>query len=154
MSTDVLGRLVEVVAGKPLGKVLSERIFEPLGMDDTSFNLPHSKIDRLTELFQRQDDSSYLSVDPPNDQSTWVQPVTLESGGGGLVSTASDYFKFAEMLRCLGALNGSSILGRKTAEYMMRNHCLGELTSQVWGNRFLAKLAMTVLVLVLEARLW
>jgi CubicO group peptidase (beta-lactamase class C family) len=131
VSTDVLGRLVEVVAGKPLGKVLSERIFEPLGMDDTSFNLPHSKIDRLTELFQRQDDSSYLSVDPPSDQSTWVKPVTLESGGGGLVSTAADYFKFAEMLRCLGASNGSSILGRKTAEYMMRNHLPGgaDLTS-------------------------
>ncbi len=125
VSTDVLGRLVEVVAGKPLGEVLAERIFKPLGMNDTSFAVPHSKINRLTELFERCVDNSYISVDPASDQSSWAKPIPLESGGGGLVSTASDYFKFAEMLRGLGTFEGTRVLGRKTAEYMMRNHLPG-----------------------------
>jgi CubicO group peptidase (beta-lactamase class C family) len=94
-------------------------------MNDTSFAVPHSKINRLTELFERRVDNSYISVDPASDQSSWAKPITLESGGGGLVSTAVDYFKFAEMLRGLGTFEGTRVLGRKTAEYMMRNHLPG-----------------------------
>jgi len=131
VSTDALGRFIEAVAGAPLDEVLHTRIFEPLGMDDTYFQLPAEKADRLTSLFTKQADGSRIETDPASAASSWVKPVTLFSGGGGLVSTASDYLKFCEMLRGLGAYEGTRVLGRKTAEYMMRNHLPGnaDLTS-------------------------
>lgn len=125
VSTDVLGRFIEAVTGKSLDKVLHERIFAPLGMHDTSFQLPVDKAGRLTELFEKQNDGSRKQVDPASAESAWVKPITLFSGGGGLVSTASDYLKFCEMLRGLGEYEGVRILGRKTAEYMMVNHLPG-----------------------------
>ena len=131
VSTDALGRFIEAVAGAPLDEVLRTRIFEPLGMNDTYFQLPAEKADRLTSLFTKQADGSRTETDPASAESSWVKPVTLFSGGGGLVSTASDYLKFCEMLRGLGAYEGARVLGRKTAEYMMRNHLPGnaDLTS-------------------------
>lgn len=131
VSTDALGRFIEAVAGAPLDEVLRTRIFEPLGMNDTYFQLPAEKADRLTSLFTKQADGSRIETDPASAESSWVKPVTLFSGGGGLVSTASDYLKFCEMLRGLGAYEGTRVLGRKTAEYMMRNHLPGnaDLTS-------------------------
>ena len=131
VSTDALGRFIEAVAGAPLDEVLRTRIFEPLGMDDTYFQLPAEKAGRLTSLFTKQADGSRVETDPASVDSSWVKPVTLFSGGGGLVSTASDYLKFCEMLRGLGAYEGTRVLGRKTAEYMMRNHLPGnaDLTS-------------------------
>ncbi|MBT6313855.1 MAG: beta-lactamase family protein [Alphaproteobacteria bacterium] len=131
VSTDALGRFIEAVAGAPLDEVLRTRIFEPLGMNDTYFQLPAEKADRLTSLFTKQADGSRTETDPASAESSWVKPVTLFSGGGGLVSTASDYLKFCEMLRGLGAYEGTRVLGRKTAEYMMRNHLPGnaDLTS-------------------------
>lgn len=131
VSTDALGRFIEAVAGAPLDEVLRTRIFEPLGMDDTYFQLPAEKVGRLTSLFTKQTDGSRVETDPASADSSWVKPVTLFSGGGGLVSTASDYLKFCEMLRGLGAYEGARVLGRKTAGYMMRNHLPGnaDLTS-------------------------
>jgi CubicO group peptidase (beta-lactamase class C family) len=131
VSTDALGRFIEAVAGAPLDDVLRTRIFEPLGMDDTYFQLPAEKAYRLTSLFTKQADGSRIETDPASAASSWVKPVTLFSGGGGLVSTASDYLKFCETLRGLGAYEGTRVLGRKTAEYMMRNHLPGnaDLTS-------------------------
>ena len=131
VATDVLGRLIEVVAGKPLDQVLKERIFDPLGMSDTSFQLPVEKAGRFAALYQRQADGSRKQTDPASAESSWAKPVTLFSGGGGLVSTMVDYLKFSEMLRRLGEYEGARVLGRKTAEYMMRNHLPGnaDLTS-------------------------
>lgn len=125
VSTDALGRFIEAVAGAPLDEVLATRIFQPLGMNDTGFQLPAAKADRLTALYQKQADGSRIQVDPASVESSWVKPVTLFSGGGGLVSSAEDYLKFSEMLRGLGQYNGAQVLGRKTAEYMMRNHLPG-----------------------------
>jgi len=134
VATDVLGRLVEVVAGKPLDQVFRERIFEPLGMTDTSFQLPADKTGRLTQLFQRQADGSRQATDPASADSSWAKPVTLFSGGGGLLSTAADYFRFCEMLRGLGQYEGARILGRKTAAYMMRNHLPGNADLTAMGQ--------------------
>lgn len=122
VSTDALGRFIEAVAGAPLDEVLRTRIFEPLGMDDTYFQLPAEKAGRLTSLFTKQADGSRVEIDPASADSSWVRPVTMFSGGGGLVSTVSDYLKFCEMLRGLGAYESARVLGRKTAQYMMRNH--------------------------------
>ncbi len=134
VATDVLGRLIEVVAGKPLDQVFQERIFDPLGMADTSFQLPLEKTGRLTELFTRQDDGGRLAMDPASEKSSWAHKVTLFSGGGGLLSTAADYLKFCEMLRREGEYEGARVLGRKTAQYMMRNHLPGNADLTTMGQ--------------------
>lgn len=134
VATDVLGRLVEVVAGKPLDQVLRERILDPLGMDDTYFQLPAEKAHRLAALYELPAEGPRVLADPGNAESAWVKPVTLFSGGGGLVSTTADYFKFCEMLRRNGEYEGVRILGRKTADYMMLNHLPGNADLTQMGS--------------------
>jgi len=121
MATDVLGRLVEIVSGQPFDLFLRERIFEPLGMIDTDFWVPPEKADRLAELYTQSEMG--LRPVPPSDVALGhgSRPALL-SGGGGLLSTTLDYLRFAQMLLNRGTLNGARILGRKTVEYMVRNH--------------------------------
>ena len=113
-STDVLGRLIEVVSGKTLDVVLQERIFDPLKMVDTGFYVKPENLNRLAEP------NNYLNVT--------VMP-KLFSGGGGLTSTAGDYVRFAQMLLNGGELEGTRILKQETVELMTKDH-LGTL-----GNR-------------------
>jgi CubicO group peptidase (beta-lactamase class C family) len=121
-STDVVGRLVEVLSGMPLGVFFERHILAPLGMVDTAFHVPPRHHSRLAEAFARDPDSGtavqLVEVrDPPN----------FESGGGGLVSTASDYARFLQMLLNGGTLDGSRLLSRKTIEFMTADH-LGPIT--------------------------
>ena len=134
VATDVLGRLVEVVSGMSLDRFFHERIFAPLGMDDTFFQVPVEKAGRLTQLFEKLPDGSRRQSDPASVESSWVKPVTLFSGGGGLCSTVFDYLRFSEMLRRNGALNGARILGSHTADYMMRNHLPGDADLTAMGQ--------------------
>ena len=120
VSTDVLGRLIEVIAGKPLDQVFQERIFDPLGMTDTGFQVPEAKAARLADMFQRSEGERTLA-EKGDAESSWVKPVTLFSGGGGLASTVGDYLKFCEMIRCKGVLGDARILGRRTVELMTMN---------------------------------
>ena len=119
-STDVLGRVIEVVTGESLGEVLQERILKPLGMADTDFHVPAAKHPRLAEAFAR---------DPETDAEVQLlevrQPPTFESGGGGLVSKAMDYARFLQMLLNGGTLDGVRLLSRKTVEYMTADHLGG-----------------------------
>jgi CubicO group peptidase (beta-lactamase class C family) len=115
-STDVLGRVVEVVAGKPLDRFLAERIFAPLGMNDTAFQVPRDKQDRLAEPMP----DKYTGKTP--ELIDVRQPATFFAGGHGLVSTAGDYLRFAQMLLNGGTLNGVRILGPRTVEYMASTH--------------------------------
>ena len=116
-ATDVVGRLVEVVAGEPLGAHLQRVIFAPLGMVDTGFHVPAAAHARFAEPF---------AIDPDGDARIELSdvrvPAALESGGGGLVSTASDYARFLRMLVQGGAHAGVRLLGRKTVEYMTADH--------------------------------
>ncbi len=123
---DVLGRLVEVVSGKSLDTYLKENIFEPLGMNDTGFFVPESKLDRFVSLYQCTPEYS-LSLLESAENSPLTGDVQTLSGGGGLVSTLKDYFYFTEMLRRKGALNGRRLLGRKSVELMTCNHMPGDL---------------------------
>jgi CubicO group peptidase (beta-lactamase class C family) len=121
-STDVLGRLIEVLSGESLGSHLHKHIFAPLGMVDTAFHVPAAKHSRLAEAFAKDPDSGGLVQlldvrDAPN----------FESGGGGLVSTASDYAQFLQMMLNRGALNDTRLLSRKTVELMTADH-LGPIT--------------------------
>jgi CubicO group peptidase (beta-lactamase class C family) len=121
-STDVVGRLVEVLSGQRLGEYFEQHIFAPLGMVDTAFHVPPRHQSRLAEAFAKDPDSGgavqLLEVrSPPN----------FESGGGGLVSTASDYARFLQMLLSGGTLDGTRLLSRKTVEFMTADH-LGPIT--------------------------
>ena len=127
LSIDVLGYLVEVVSGMPLNQFFSERIFKPLGMKDTHFFIPEAKRERLATVYERTKDGPITrkSEEPTVDGSLiystdypYNGPRTYFSGGGGLVSTAPDYVRFAQMMLNGGKFNGVRLLSRKTVELM------------------------------------
>jgi CubicO group peptidase (beta-lactamase class C family) len=122
VATDVVGYLVELLSGQRFDDYLRTQIFEPLGMVDTGFTVPADKIGRFAANYQRPPGSTEATLmDDPTD-SLYTRPRTLLSGGGGLVSTVADYFRFADMLRRGGELGGKRILGPRTIAYMMQNH--------------------------------
>jgi CubicO group peptidase (beta-lactamase class C family) len=121
-STDVLGRLVEVISGQTLGTFLSERILTPLGMTSSGFAVPESDHGRIAEPFLK---------DPENGTAVALldvrRPAIFESGGGGMVATTMDYARFLAMLLGNGRLGSTRLLGRKTVELMTSDH-LGTIT--------------------------
>lgn len=117
-ATDIVGVLVEKMSGQTLDAFLRERIFEPLGMQDTHFNIPQEKIDRLAALYRPDDDGKIELTRAP----AYREPTTYFSGAGGLASTAADYFRFQQMMVNGGELDGARILGRKTVELIITNH--------------------------------
>jgi CubicO group peptidase (beta-lactamase class C family) len=124
-STDVLGALVEVVANKPLDQVLRERVFEPLGMRDTEFYLSPGKTGRLAAVYSQNAGKLERAPAPGTavGQGHYVDgPRKNFSGGAGLLSTATDYARFLEMLRNGGTLDGRRILSRTTVELMTTSH--------------------------------
>jgi CubicO group peptidase (beta-lactamase class C family) len=127
-STDVLGRLVEVVSGQTLDRFLAERILEPLGMNDTKFYLSAEDADRLVTLYQRGDAAPLKPLDRARESRIVVGPKTFFSGGGGLVSTARDYYRFLQMLLNGGELDGTRLVSEKTVELMTRDHVRKEIS--------------------------
>ncbi len=124
-----MGALVEVVARKPLDQVLRERIFEPLGMRDTEFYLSPGKSDRLAAVYSINDGKLERAPTPGNSvgQGHYVDgPRKNFSGGAGLLSTATDYARFLQMMLNGGELDGRRILSRKTVELMTTSH-LGDI---------------------------
>ena len=130
LSIDLLGYLVEVVSGMSLNEFFSERIFKPIGMNDTHFFIPEAKRERLATVYERTKDGPITrkSQEPTVDGSLiystdypYNGPRTYFSGGGGLVSTAPDYVRFAQMMLNGGELNGVRLLSRKTVELMTLN---------------------------------
>ena len=118
---DTLGRIVEVASGLTFDEFLRQRIFEPLGMRDTAFNVPDDRKGRVVTLYGRTPDG--LEHRPVPE---WVATTTLHGGGGGLWSTAGDYLQFAQMLVNRGELNGTRLLGSRTVDLMASNH-VGDL---------------------------
>lgn len=122
-ATDIVGRLVEVLSGQTLDEFLRQRIFEPLGMVDTHFYLPPSKLGRFAANYRPGEDGKVVLTEAPTEESRWLrQPQVYFSGAGGLVSTAADYFRFHQMMLGGGELDATRILGRKTVELMTANH--------------------------------
>ena len=130
VATDVCGHLVELIADTPFDEFLEEQIFAPLGMTDTGFVVPEDKVHRFAANYDRTSDNGMRLIDSP-ESSPYLQDRGLHSGGGGLVSTIHDYYKFASMLLNQGEHAGTRILGRKTVELMTSNHLPnnGDLTS-------------------------
>ncbi len=120
---ETLGHIVEVVSGLTFDQFLQERIFEPLGMRDTSFVVPADKMPRLVTLYESSDAGT---LERQDDNPGWLDTTTLFSGGGGLYSTADDYMRFGQMLLNGGELNGNRLLGLRTVQLMASNH-VGDL---------------------------
>jgi CubicO group peptidase (beta-lactamase class C family) len=146
VSVDVLGRLVEVLSGKPFDQFLQERIFTPLDMRDTGFYVQADKKDRFAKLYSPTKDGK---IQPavicatrqecvekfPNAVPSYLEPPTLLSGGGGLVSTAYDYLRFCQMLLNKGQYDGKRLLSRKTVQLMSSDN-LGTIPGMGPGGGF------------------
>jgi CubicO group peptidase (beta-lactamase class C family) len=117
LSTDVLGRIVEIIEGASLGEVLQERLFGPLHMVDTAFYTPESKLSRRADPF-----SFDFMIAAGADARASTSPPKFESGGGGLLSTLADYTRFAAMLSFGGAIDGARILSPRTLAFMASDH--------------------------------
>jgi CubicO group peptidase (beta-lactamase class C family) len=113
VSIDVMGYLVQKLSGQTFGEFLRTRLFEPLGMKDTFFSVPADKMDRFCSCYMPGKDGKLVIQDDAG-KSTYAEPPKLESGGGGLVSTAHDYMRFCRMMLGGGSLDGVQILSPKT----------------------------------------
>lgn len=128
MSISVAGVLIEVVTGKTLEEFFKERIFEPLGMKDSSFHLPKEKINRFATCYALINDAGkwtlQVSDHPETSEKIEGSKICFDGGGemGGILSTVSDYARFAQLLLNYGDLGGARLLNRKTVELMTRNH--------------------------------
>ena len=139
ISTDVLGRLVEIWSGESLAEFFKNHIFEPLKMIDTGFHVIENKRERFASLYTPSWDASLASVNQPSSpdaqkdrkgtklqesaaKSPYLNSAKIFAGGGGLISTMSDYSRFCQMLLNKGELDGQRLLGKKTVEYMLKNH--------------------------------
>jgi CubicO group peptidase (beta-lactamase class C family) len=121
VAMDVLGRVVEVVSGKTFDRYLEDEIFEPLGMDETAFHATLAMAGRITTLYSRGLDGK-LSPRRPLLRAVNGAEGKLFGGGGGLLSSVSDYLRFTQMLLNGGELDGHRVLNRETVALMMHNH--------------------------------
>lgn len=135
VSTDVLGRVVEVASGRSLDAFFQERIFDPLGMDDTGFRATDPS--RLATLYVPKPGGGLVRSSAMGDAIT--QEPTFLSGGGGLASTLSDYHRFAQMLARGGELDGVRLLGPRTLAYATRNHLPGNADLEEFGRPIFAE---------------
>jgi CubicO group peptidase (beta-lactamase class C family) len=124
LSTDVCGYLVEAISGTRFDRFLQDNIFDPLDMKDTSFYVAPRKVERFAANYERQADKTLKLLDDPQ-RSAYLKEPTFFSGGGGLTGTTADYYRFCEMLRRGGELEGARIIGPRTLELMHRNHLAG-----------------------------
>jgi CubicO group peptidase (beta-lactamase class C family) len=122
VSIDVLGYLIEKLCGMSFGEFLRTRLFKPLGMNDTAFHVPSDKTERFTSCYQPEGSGGGLKLQDDARESTYATPPLLESGGGGLVSTAHDYLRFCRMMLNGGMLDGVQILSPKTVALFSLNY--------------------------------
>lgn len=146
---DILGRIIEVASGRGLDEFLKEEIFEPLGMKDTFFTLPDDRVGRFASLYTCLDPENMMGLGARGDgalnlvedaENSAFRATTTFSGGGGLLSTADDYFAFAEMLRKWGEHDGARILSASMTRYMRRNFLPGDIASM--GPKSFAEMPM------------
>ena len=117
-STDHVAVLVEKISGQPIDVFLKERIFEPLGMHDTFYNVPREKVDRVAAVYRPTEDGKSELMRAPE----FREPTTYFPGVAGLNGTSADYFRFAQMIANGGELDGVRLLGRMTVDLMISNH--------------------------------
>ncbi|MFA5678522.1 MAG: serine hydrolase domain-containing protein [Pseudomonas sp.] len=124
LATDVCGYLVQQLSGMPLDDYFAKYILQPLGMQDTFFTVTADKLSRFAACYQYQPGDTFRLQDDPQS-SHFHKPHSYLSGGGGLVSSMGDYYRFAQALANGGVFDGARIIGRKTLEFMRLNHLPG-----------------------------
>lgn len=134
VANDILGAVVERISGQRFDEFLTERLFRPLGMNDTFFDIPADKRDRLGTNHGYDREAGRLQVLPTPAYPLW-QDTTFFSGGAGLISTATDYARFAEMLRNGGALGDVRILSPKTVQLITMDHLPAAVSADGTGER-------------------
>ena len=133
VSTDVLGRVVEVVSGMSLDRFFDERIFAPLKMVDTGFFVRDDQADRAARLYGTHPATGKAVINPLEHTARSLPDVV--SGGGGLWGTATDYLRFCNMMLNRGELDGVRLLGSRTVDYMTRNHLPGGADVETFGRQ-------------------
>ncbi|WP_431986873.1 serine hydrolase domain-containing protein [Streptomyces griseoflavus] len=131
VASNVLGRIIEVVSGRPLDEYLAERVFRPLGMSDAGFQVTDDRVTRLAELYGESDDGG---IEPIPGLPLRGRPRFL-SGSGGMVASAHDVHRFMELLRRRGELDGVRLLAPDTVDLMTRNHLPGDADLRAFGSR-------------------
>ncbi|MGI9646084.1 MAG: serine hydrolase domain-containing protein [Ilumatobacteraceae bacterium] len=139
VSTDVLGRLVEVVSGQPLDEFLRSRVLDPLGMVDTDFWVPDERRDRFADLYVPHPANGLAMPAPASLAAPLNERPAMLSGGGGLCGTAADYLRFTHLLLGKGELDGTRLLGSRTVDYMTRNHLPGDADLEAFGRPLFAE---------------
>lgn len=134
LSVDVQGRLVEVLSGQSLGDFFEDRIFAPLGMNDTGFFVRPDQVDRFVEIYAHNEEKQLVAYRGDFYGDYTVKP-NLESGGGGLVSTTLDYWKFAQMVANGGELEGVRLLKQETIDLMRQDHLPDNLKGIAGGEQ-------------------
>src|SRR3954463_15523593 len=138
VATDVLGRVVEVISGQPLDDFFAERIFRPLGLTDTAFHAAEADHGRLAALYA-PDPRTGRAARFDQMGAAALKPPDALSGGGGLVSTAADYHRFAQMLLREGELDGTRLPAARTVRYMRRNHLPSGADLEAFGRPLFAE---------------
>ncbi len=151
VSTDIVGRLVEVISGQSLDEYFTDHVLGPLGMADTAFQVATDSVHRFVDnhapasavatlLGKPLDDEPWRLVTTDKaDRSPYTRPPAFLSGGGGLTSTLADYQRFCDMLVGRGTLDGERIIGSRTLAYMTRNHLYGNKTLNETGQSFFSE---------------
>ena len=139
ISTDILGFIIERISNMSLEEYFKKNIFEPLEMEDTFFQIPKEKIDRLANCYIYDQTNDKYIVEDDFEKSSYIEKPSCYSGGGGLLSTTDDYMKFCNLLQNKGSLNNKNIIGSRTAEFMMSNHLekdvdLYDIAKGKWGT--------------------
>tara|TARA_R110002110_G_scaffold330339_1_gene541595 strand:- start:12354 stop:13541 length:1188 start_codon:yes stop_codon:yes gene_type:complete len=125
VATDVIGHLIEVISGQSLPDYLRNALFEPLGMTDTSFNIESRNLPRFASCYERNLSKELVLHD--DGQSSHFKDRSFYSGGGGLLSTVADYYRFSQMLLNGGTLDGARVIGSRTLDFMTCNHLPGKV---------------------------
>lgn len=139
IAVDVQGYLVEVLSGQPFDEFLQEQIFDPLGMVDTGFHVPSEDHGRFAQVYGYGEDRALVAPPTPDASDGprgFLDPATLFSGGGGLVSTTMDYMRFCQMLLNGGELGGVRILSPTTVDMMRANHLPRDMGEYTPGSGF------------------
>ena len=136
VAVDVQGYLVEVLSGQKFDEFLNERVFGPLGMNDTAFHVAADKADRFSQVYTHDADGNLMAQEGFGGRRDYLDPPNFLSGGGGLISTTMDYMRFSQMLLNGGELDGVRILAPSTVKLMHLNHLPRELKEMSPGTGF------------------
>ena len=137
ISTDILGFIIERISGMTLEEYLSEKIIDPLGMNDTTFHIDKSKLDRLSSCYIYDEIADKYILQDDSIETSYLEKPRSFSGGGGLLSTIDDYMKFCNLIQNNGSTVKENIIGSRTLDYMMSNQLnYGEDLHQIGKGRW------------------